>query len=152
MVASPVIVLVVDDYEPFRRFVCSLLGESPELQIDGEVSDGLEAVHKAEELRPDLILLDIGMPTLNGIEAARRIRKLSPESKILFVSQESSADIVQEAFSLGALGYVAKMDAGSELLTAVSAVLRGETFASSRLAERNLQEHSVHSRGSRLCS
>ena len=131
-------VLVVDDYEPFRRFVCSMLGERPELQIGGEVSDGLEAVQKAEELRPDLILLDIGMPTLNGIEAARRIRKLSPESKILFVSQESSADIVQEAFRLGALGYVAKTDAGSELLTAVNAVLRGETFASSGLAERKL--------------
>jgi DNA-binding NarL/FixJ family response regulator len=126
---------VVDDYEPFRRIVCSLL----------EGSDGLEAVQKAEELRPDLILLDIGLPTLNGIEAARRIRKLSPESKILFVSQESSADMVQEAFRSGALGYVAKTDAGSELLTAVNAVLRGETFASSRLAERSLREHSVHS-------
>jgi len=144
--ASPVRVLVVDDYEPFRRVVCSLLVDRPELQIGGEVSDGLEAVQKAAELRPDLILLDIGMPTLNGIEAARRIRKLSPECKILFLSQESSADVVQEAFRLGALGYVAKTDAGSELLTAVNAVLRGETFASSSLAERNLQEHSVHSR------
>ncbi len=137
---------MVDDYEPFRRVVCSLLADRPELQIGGEVSDGLEAVQKAEELRPDLILLDIGMPTLNGIEGARRIRKLSPESKILFLSQESSADVVQEAFRLGALGFVAKTDAGSELLTAVNAVLRGETFASSSLAERNLQEHSVHSR------
>jgi CheY-like chemotaxis protein len=80
-------VLVVDDYEPFRRFVCSMLGERPELQIDSEGSDGLEAVQKAEALLPELILLDIGMPTLNGFEAARRIRKLSPESKILFVSQ-----------------------------------------------------------------
>jgi DNA-binding NarL/FixJ family response regulator len=135
---SPLRVLVVDDYEPFRRFVCSMLGGRPELQIAGEVSDGLEAVQKAEALRPDLILLDIGMPTLNGFKAARRIRKLSPESKILFVSQESSADVVQEAFRLGALGYVAKTDAGSELLTAVNAVLRGETFASSGLAERKL--------------
>ncbi len=143
---SPAIVLVVDDYEPFRRFVCSTLKARPELQIGDVASDGLEAVQKAQELRPDLILLDIGVPSLNGIEAARRIRELSPESKILFVSQESSADIVQEAFRLGALGYVAKTDAGSELLSAVSAVLRGETFASSRLAERNLQEHSVHSR------
>ena len=75
------------------------------------------------------------MPTLNGIEAARRIRKLSPESKILFVSQESAADVIGEAFRLGALGYIAKTDVGSELLSAVNAVLRGETFASSRLAE-----------------
>jgi DNA-binding NarL/FixJ family response regulator len=82
-------VLVVDDYEPFRRFVCSTLRKRPELQIIGEASDGLEAVHKAEDMQPDLIVLDIGLPTLDGIEAARRIRKLSPQSKILFVSQES---------------------------------------------------------------
>ena len=100
----PVRILVVEDYEPFRRFVCSTLGKTPELQIIGEASDGLEAVQKAEELQPDLILLDIGLPTLNGIEAARRIRKLSPESKILFVSQESSADVVQEALSVGGTG------------------------------------------------
>jgi len=114
-----------------------MLGERPELQIGGEASDGLEAVQKAEELRPDLILLDIGKPILNGIEAARRIRKVSPQSKILFVSQESSADVVEEAFRLGALGYIDKTDVGSELLTAVNAVVRGETFASSSLAERN---------------
>ena len=101
---SSVRVLVVDDYEPFRRFVCSTLEQRPELQIVGEASDGLEAVQKAEELQPDLIVLDIGLPTLNGIEAARRIRKLSPESKILFVSQESSADVVQEALRFGRTG------------------------------------------------
>ena len=81
METSPVRVLVVDDYEPFRRFVCSTLGKSSDLQVIGEASDGLEAIHKAEELQPDLIVLDIGLPTLNGIEAARRIRKLSPNPK-----------------------------------------------------------------------
>ena len=106
--SSIVRVLVVEDYEPFRRFVCSTLGKRPELQVIGEASDGLEAVQKAEELQPDLILLDVGLPSLSGIEAARRIRKLSPKSKILFVSQESSADVVQEALRIGALGYVAK--------------------------------------------
>src|ERR1700691_1398239 len=90
-------VLVVDDYEPFRRFVCSTLAERPELLIVGETSDGLAAGQKAEELKPDLILLDVGLPTLNGIEAARQIRKIAPESKIIFVSQESSTDVVQEA-------------------------------------------------------
>ena len=79
-----------------------MFSKTPELQVICEVSDGLEAVQKAEELQPDLILLDIGLPTLNGIEVARRIRKLAPKSKILFMSQESSADVVQEAFSLGA--------------------------------------------------
>jgi DNA-binding NarL/FixJ family response regulator len=127
---SSVRVLVVDDYEPFRRFVCSTLRTRPELQVIGEASDGLEAVQKAEELQPDLIVLDIGLPTLNGIEAARRIRKLCPESKILFISQESSADVVQEALSLGALGYVVKAHAGSDLLTAVEAVCQGRQFVS----------------------
>ena len=109
---STVRVLVVEDYEPFRRFVCSTLRKSLDLQIVGEASDGLEAVQKAEELKPDLIVLDIGLPSLNGIEAARRIRKAAPQSKIIFVSQESSADVVQEALALGALGYVVKAHAG----------------------------------------
>src|SRR6201997_1670922 len=105
-------VLVVDDNGLFRRFIRSALGKRPELHIVCEVSDGLEAVQKAEELQPDLIVLDIGLPTLDGIEAARRIRSLSPEAKILFVSQESSTDVVQEALRLGALGYIAKTNAG----------------------------------------
>jgi DNA-binding NarL/FixJ family response regulator len=127
-------VLVVDDYEPFRRFIRLTLRKGPELQIVGESSDGLEAVNKAEELQPDLIVLDIGLPSLHGIEAARRIRKVSPESKILFISQESSADVVQEALALGALGYVLKVHAGSDLLPAVEAVLEGRQFISSRLS------------------
>ena len=131
---SPVRVLVVDDFEPFRRLVCSTLGKRQDLQVICEVSDGLEVAQKAQELKPDLILLDIGLPTLNGIEAARRIRKLSPESKILFVSQEPSADVVQKALSLGAAGYVLKAQAGSELLAAVETVLQGKQFVSSGLA------------------
>ena len=134
METSTVRVLVVEDYEPFRRFVCSTLRKSPDLQIVGEVSDGLEAVRKAEELQPDLILLDIGLPTLNGIEAARQIRELAPESRIIFVSQESSADVVQEALGLGALGYVLKPHAGSELLAAVEAVRQGRRYLSGGLS------------------
>ena len=84
---STVRVLVVEDFLPFRRFVCSTLGKRRDLQVICEVSDGLEAVEKAEELKPDLILMDVGLPTLNGIEAARRIRKVSPESKIIFVTR-----------------------------------------------------------------
>src|SRR5277367_1064641 len=109
-------VLVVEDHEPFRRFVGSTLRTRPELRVICDVSDGLAAVQKAEELQPDLIVLDIGLPALNGIEAARRIRKLVPACKILFLSQETSVDIVHEAISLGALGYVVKAQAGSELL------------------------------------
>jgi len=130
-------VLVADDFGPWRRVVRSILQEQPELQVIGEVTDGLAAVQKAQELQPDLILLDIGLPKLNGIEAAWRIRKLSPKSKILFMSQQSSADVVQEALRTGAEGYVVKMDAGLELLTAVNAVLRGEGFVGRRFAGRD---------------
>jgi DNA-binding NarL/FixJ family response regulator len=102
------------------------------------VSDGLEAVQQAEELQPDLILLDIGLPTLNGIEAARRIRRVSPASRILFVSENRSADIAEEALSTGASGYVFKSDAGSELLPAVKAVLEGKRSISASLASHFL--------------
>jgi DNA-binding NarL/FixJ family response regulator len=127
-------VLVVEDSELFRRFICSTIGKRPELQIVGEVGDGLEAVQRAEELRPDLIVLDIGLPSLNGIEVARRIHVLSVESKVLFVSQESSADVVQVALGSGAHGYVVKTDAGSELLEGVNAVLRGQRFIGRRFS------------------
>ena len=129
--------MVVDDFEPFRRYISSELESQQDVEVVCEVSDGLEAVQKAEELRPDLILLDIGLPKLNGIEAARRIRRLSPESKILFMSQESSKNTVQEAFRQGARGYIVKSDAGRELLTAVNAILRGEMFVGSRFARHD---------------
>jgi DNA-binding NarL/FixJ family response regulator len=123
-------ILLGEDFEPWCRFVDSLLQEKPEWRIVGETSDGLEAVQKAKELRPDLILLDIGLPKLNGIEAARQIRKLTPESRIIFVSQESSADVVAEALSFGAQGYVLKIRARGDLLIAMEAVLEGKRFVS----------------------
>jgi len=129
---SRVRVLVVEDFVPFRQFISSRLATRRDLQVICEVSDGLEAVQKAVELKPDLILLDIALPSLNGIEAARRIRTLAPESKIIFLSQESSPDVVQEAFSLGAQGYVVKAKAGSELLDAVDAVISGKKFIGSK--------------------
>jgi DNA-binding NarL/FixJ family response regulator len=132
--ASIVRVLVVDDYEPFRQFVRSTLSQRPDLQVIGEASDGLEAVHKAEALKPGLIVLDIGLPTLNGIEVARRIRKSCPACKILFMSQGSSIDVAQAAFSLGAMGYVVKAHAGSELSAAVEAVCQGRKFVSKGLS------------------
>jgi len=134
MPARSIRVLIAEDFEPFRRFVASILRKQPELQIIFEVSDGLEAVQKAEELQPDLIVLDIGLPKLNGIEAARRIRKLSPNSKILLMSENRSWDIAEEALRTSAGGYVVKSDAAGELLPAVEAVLRGKRYVSASFA------------------
>jgi CheY-like chemotaxis protein len=127
-------VLVVEDYEPWRRFISTTLQKQPELEISGQVSDGLEAVQQAEELQPDLILLDIGLPTIDGIEAARRIREVSPASKILFMSENRSPDIAEEALRTGASGYVVKSDAASDLLPAIKAVLEGKRFFGASLA------------------
>ena len=122
--------LVVEDFDPFRSFVCSVLKQNPELDVVCELSDGLAAVQKAEGLKPDLILMDIGLPGLNGIEAGRQIRKLLPNAKIIFLTQESAVDVIQEALRLGALGYVVKTRAGSDLLPAVEAVLQGKQYVS----------------------
>jgi DNA-binding NarL/FixJ family response regulator len=127
-------VLVVDDFGPWRDFVSKTLGKEPDLEIIGRVADGSEAVEQAEQLQPDLILLDIGLPTLNGIEAARRIREVSPASKVLFVSENRSPDTAEEALSTGAGGYVVKSDAVSDLLPAIKAVLSGKRFISASLA------------------
>ena len=124
-------VLVVEDFEPFLQFILSMLGKRRDLQVIGEVADGLEAVREAVELKPDLILMDIGLPSLNGIEAARQICKLVPESKIIFLSQEYSADVVQEALRVGAWGYVVKRSAATDLLAAVEAAISGKRFVSS---------------------
>src|SRR5258705_4088125 len=121
-------ILIADDYEGWRRQVRLLFEERPQWQVIAEALDGSEAVQKAEELKPDLILLDIGLPKLNGIEAALRIRQLSPSSKIIFLSLHTSLDVVQAALSTGARGYVCKTDAQSELLLAVDAVFRGKQF------------------------
>jgi DNA-binding NarL/FixJ family response regulator len=137
MPARAIRILVVDDYEPWRRYLSTTLRKQG-LQVIGEVSDGLEAVQQAQELRPNLILLDIGLPTLNGIEAARRIRQVSPASKILFVSENRSADITEEALRTGAGGYVVKSDAAADLLPAVKTVLGGKRFVSASLADYGL--------------
>jgi len=138
MKSSLVRVLVVEDFAPYRKLICSILTQERDLQVVGEVSDGLEAVQKAEELKPDLILLDIGLPTLHGIEAAQQIRRLAPESKIIFVTQEFSHEMVQAAFGLGARGYVAKTKVASDLRAAIEAVLGGRQFVSPGLSSPDL--------------
>jgi DNA-binding NarL/FixJ family response regulator len=124
-------ILITDDYTDWRRQVRLVLQARPEWQVISEAEDGLEAVGKAQDLKPDIILLDIGLPKLNGIEAARQMRQVSPSSKIIFLSQNNDLDIVRAALGTGALGYVRKIDAQRDLLRAVDAVLRGEQFISS---------------------
>jgi DNA-binding NarL/FixJ family response regulator len=123
-------ILVVDDYEPFRRYFCATLEQRHEFQVIGEASDGLEAVQRAQELQPDLVLLDVGLPNINGLEAAAEIRRLAPMTKILFVTQEFTFDLVEAGLRLGASGYVHKLRVQTDLLSAIESVLRGKYFVS----------------------
>jgi CheY-like chemotaxis protein len=126
-------ILVAEDYEPMRRYICIALRQWSQHAMVSEAVDGLESVEKARELQPGLVLLDIGMRRLNGFEAARQIRSVVPNAKLLFVSQESSADMLREAFRLGADGYVHKLNAQRDLVPAIEAILAGKQFVSSGL-------------------
>ena len=124
--------LVVDDHEELRKLLRSILQEKTDCVVIGEASDGLQAIEQAKELQPDLILLDLSLPKLNGMEAGRRIRKLSPQSKIVFHSQDPSPEIAQGALRLGAAGYLLKSDA-TELPLAVDAIFQNKVFVSRRV-------------------
>jgi DNA-binding NarL/FixJ family response regulator len=123
-------VLIVDDYEPWRRELCSAIEANGRWLLVAEAADGASAVEQARALRPDLILLDVSLPSLNGIEAAQRILAENPALRILFLSEHRSYDIVDAALATGARGYVVKTDAGRELLSAMEAVVAGRSFTS----------------------
>ena len=119
-------VLLVDDFARCRETVGAMLRPNRDLEVVGEAADGLEAVRLAEQLQPDLILLDLNLPGLNGIEVARRIRKLSPGSKIVMMSEECSHDIVEEAVRSGVLGYVRKSAMAKQLIPTIEAAFQGK--------------------------
>jgi DNA-binding NarL/FixJ family response regulator len=127
-------VLVVEDHAPFRRFICKLLQQRPDVEIVGEAADGWDAIGQAETLRPDMVLLDIGLPRLNGIEAAGRIHAAIPDAKLMFVTIESSLEVVEEAYRSGAHGYVYKPRAHRDVLPVLDAIIRGTRFISGGLA------------------
>ena len=124
--------LVVDDHEDVRKLLQSMLHAQTECVVVGEASDGLQAIEQAKELQPDLILLDLSLPKLNGMEAGRRIQKVSPHSKIVFLSQDDSPEIAQGALRIGAAGYLLKSDA-TELPLAIEAILQGKVYVSRRV-------------------
>ena len=126
-------VLIVDDFEPLRNLVRQLLSTAVGVQVAGEAADGLEAVEKAEELQPDLVLLDIELPQQNGIEAAKQIRVVAPDSRIVFLTTHTHHSVVRQALSTGASGYVRKDRAVKELWPAVRAVLQDRQFVSPEL-------------------
>ena len=125
-------ILIADSFEPWRRYASSTLQKDESLQIVGVASNGLDAVQRAIELKPDLVLLSVGLsPHLNGIEAAKRIVQAVPGVKLLFATHIIDPDVMTEALSNGAHGYIWKMDAQRELLPAIRAIRRGETFIGS---------------------
>src|SRR4029077_20733688 len=126
-------ILVVDDFLPWQHFVSVVLQGESDLQIISSVTDGLEAVRKAKEIRPDLILMDLSLPVMNGIDAARQIRAHSPGTKVLFVSGHADSDLIQAAFDVGACGYVLKSDSYSDLIAGIRSVLLGQPFVSRSL-------------------
>ena len=129
-------VFVVDDHPVVREMICSLLSQEPALRVVCQTADGEEAVQKADELKPEVVVLDIGLPGITGIEAARRIRKASPESKIIFLSQFDSLHMASEVLKVGGHGFVAKIDAGSDLLKAVRTVFAGGRFVSQQIVDQ----------------
>ena len=133
---SSVRVLVVDDHAGVRNMICSLLSQESALNAVFQASNGEEAVTKADLLQPELVLLDIGLQGITGLEPARQIPRVSPQTKIIFLSQHDSLHMANEALKIGGHGYVSKMDAGAELLKAIQSVREGTRFVSQRIRDQ----------------
>jgi len=132
---APLRLLVADDHEVVRKGLCALLQAQPGWEIAAEASDGREAVEKAKKVKPDVTVLDIGMPYLNGLEAARQILKEVANTKVLILTMHDSDSLIREVLNAGARGYVLKTDAGSDLVNAVDAVRRNKTFFTPKVAQ-----------------
>jgi DNA-binding NarL/FixJ family response regulator len=127
--------LLADDHEIVRQGLRSMLQAQRDCQIVGEAADGRQAVAMTKELNPDVVILDIGMPSLNGLEATRHILKMRPQTKVLILTMHESDSIIREVLDAGARGYVLKTDAGRDLVTAVDSLRRNKTFFTSRVSQ-----------------
>jgi DNA-binding NarL/FixJ family response regulator len=127
-------ILVADDHEVVRRGLCALLRSQPEWEVCGEANDGREAVERALTLKPDVAILDIGMPNLNGLEATRQILKADPRVKVLILTLHDSDRVVQEALNAGARGFLLKTDAARDLVAAVDALRKDKTYFTPKVA------------------
>jgi len=139
-------ILVADDHEIIKRGLRALLESKPEWTVVAEASNGREAVEQAERHKPDVAVLDITMPELSGLEAARRIRKANPETEILFLTVHNSTQMLGEALETGGRGYVLKSDAGNDLLIGVEMVRKHKTFVSRGLSGVSYATSSKESR------
>jgi len=136
-------VLVVDDYAPWRHFAKLALAVKPQVQIVGEAEDGMTAIQKALELKPDVVILDIGLPDMSGIQVSRRILEAAPKTRIVFLTENTSRDVVRDALLTGAQGYVVKSFAAKDLVPAVEAIMLNCYFVSAAAATPRLLDGSV---------
>src|SRR5262245_36866998 len=127
-------ILVADDHEVVRRGLCALLQGQPDWEVCGEAGDGREALEKTQKLKPDVVILDIGMPSLNGLEATRQILKTMPHTKVLILTLHDSDQVVREVLNAGARGFLLKSDAARDLVAAVDSLRRDRTFFTSKVA------------------
>jgi DNA-binding NarL/FixJ family response regulator len=136
---KPARILIADDHELFRRGLQSVLSDVPEWQVVAEVADGAEAVKRAVELTPDIVVIDLSMPRLNGLDATRQIRSLAPATQVLMVTAHESEQLIREVLDAGALGYLLKSDASAMLVTAVEALLDGRPYFTSKVGHLVLE-------------
>ncbi|MGH9792108.1 MAG: response regulator, partial [Candidatus Acidiferrales bacterium] len=127
--------LVADDHEVVRIGLCALLEEQPGWEVVAQARDGREAVEKAKQSRPDVGVLDVAMPDLNGLEATRQITRDVPDTKILILTMHESDTLIREVLDAGARGFLLKTDAGAELVNAVDALRRNQTFFTPRVSQ-----------------
>ena len=132
-------IMVADDHEVVRRGLCTLIQSEPNLEVCGEAADGRQAVEQAAQLRPEIAIVDIAMPVLNGLEATRQILKANPKIKILILTLHDSDQVVRDVLGAGARGFLLKSDAARDLVVAVEAVRRDKTYFTSKVSAMVLE-------------